>query len=297
MIAAQPGPGAGLPDPASQNGPTALRIALGAHLRHLRESQGISREVAGDVIRASEAKISRLELGRVGFKKRDVADLLTLYGISDPEQRQEFFELVEQANSPGWWHRYNDVTPRWFELYLGLEQSASVIRSYEAQFVPGLLQTPDYVRGVMGHGNVEAAAVQRRIDLRLKRQEILERPGSPKLWIVIEEAALCRPVVEARVRREQMRHLIEVAQRPSVTIQMVPRDFAGHAATGLPFTLLRFDHQELPDVVYIEHLTSALYLDKRQDVDHYAAALDSLCAQVLPPDRTLSAFERIAAEL
>lgn len=288
---------AGRGDHASAIGPTALRIALGAQLRQLREARGISREAAGEAIRGSDAKISRLELGRVGFKERDVRDLLTLYGVLDAEEREAFLELVRQANSPGWWHKYGDVTPRWFEMFLGLEQSASIIRTYEVQFVPGLLQTADYARAVMGLAHLDADEVERRAELRVRRQGVLTRAGAPTLWAVIEEAALYHTLVPVEVRRAQLQWLVEVGRRPNVTLQLVPLTFGGHAASGLPFTILRFAQPDLPDVVYLEQLTSALYLDKRQDVDRYAAALDSLCAQILPPDRTLDALQRLAAEL
>ena len=138
--------------PATGGGPTVLRITLGGQLRRLRERNGISREAAGEALRASDAKISRLELGRVGFKERDIADLLTLYGVQDADEREAFLNLARQANSPGWWHQFNDLLPSWFETYLGLEQSATVIRSYQPQFVHGLLQTEDYARGVIELG-------------------------------------------------------------------------------------------------------------------------------------------------
>ena len=277
-------------------GPTALRIALGAQLRQLRETRGISREDAGDAIRGSAAKISRMERGRVGLKERDVRDRLTLYGVADPTAREEILSLVRRATAPGWWHEYGDVTPRWFEMYLGLEQSASILRTYEAQFVPGLLQTPEYARGVITAGPWRPAEVERRIELRLRRQQLLTRADAPAFWAVVEETALRRPGVPAAVMRAQVEHLVQVASLPNLTLQLVPASFGGHPVTGMPFTILRFAEPDLPDVVYLEQLTGALYLDRRNDVSNYAAALDSLCGQILTPDASRDVLRELLAE-
>jgi transcriptional regulator with XRE-family HTH domain len=273
--------------------PTALRMALGAQLRELRELRGVTRESAADAIRGSEAKISRMELGRVGLKERDVSDLLTLYGVLDPAEREEMLSLVRRSSTPGWWQEFGDVTPRWFEMYLGLEASASVIRTYEVQFVPGLLQTADYARHVITFGPWSASEIARRIELRQRRQRLLDRPDAPRLWAVVEESALRRPTAPHAIMRAQVEHLVEVAQRPNVRLQLVPQHFGGHPVTGVPFTVLRFVEPDLPDVVYIEQLTGALYLDKRRDVDHYAAGLDSLCAHALTPDQTVTALKAL----
>ncbi|MCA1835887.1 MAG: helix-turn-helix domain-containing protein, partial [Actinobacteria bacterium] len=237
--------------------PTALRIALGGYLRRLREARGITREAAGDVIRASSSKISRLELGRVASKERDVGDLLTLYGVTDSEERQTLLSLARQANTPGWWHEYGDVLPNWFETYLGLEQAASVIRAYEPQLVPGLLQTEDYARAIMRlrHAHVSASEVERRVALRMARQTFLSRPDAPELWVALDEAALRRPLGDQKFQRAQLMHLIEMAERPNITLQIVPFEAGGPAAAGGPFTILRFSEPDLPDVVYLEHLT------------------------------------------
>lgn len=283
------------PEPAA--GPTALRIALGAQLRQLREACDISREAAGDAIRGSGAKISRMERGRVGLKERDVRDLLTLYGVTDPAERDEILSLVRRATTPGWWHQYGDVMPRWFEMFLGLEQSASIIRAYEAQFVPGLLQTPEYARHVIRLGPWNATEVERRIELRLRRQRVLTRPDPPVLWAVLDMAALRQPAAPPAIMRGQLEHLARIAQQPHITLQLVPESFSGHPAVGTPFTILRFAEPDLPDVVYLEQLTGALYLDRRNDVGYYMSALDSLCGQILTPDRTKAVLRDLAAEI
>jgi transcriptional regulator with XRE-family HTH domain len=281
----------------ASNGPTVLRIGLGARLRHKRELAGLSREDAGEAIRGSAAKISRLELGRVGFKERDVTDLLTRYGVVDPEERAEFLALVARANAPGWWHRYSDLLPAWFETYLGLEQAASMIRTYELQFVPGLLQTRGYARAVTQLAHSDPAEVERRVELRMRRQAILSSPGGPTLWAVLDEAALRRGLAGTQLQREQIDRLIELNRLPNVALQIAPLRYGGHAAAGGPFTILRFREPDLPDIVYLEQLTSALYLDKRVDVDHYAMVMDRLCAQVEPPDRTEATLLAIREEL
>jgi hypothetical protein len=278
----------GVTDPGVQSGPTALRIMLGAHLRRMREAAGISREDAGWEIRSSESKISRMELGRVGFKERDVSDLLALYGLQDAEERERLLSLARDANNPGWWHRYGDLLPTWFQSYLGLEAAAELIRTYELQFVPGLLQTPEYSRAVvqLGHTAVPADEIERRITLRLARQQVLSRQRPVRLWAVIDESVLRRPIGGPKAMRIQIEALIEASRQPNISLQVMPFRTGGHPATGGAFSILRFPEQDLPDVVYIEHLTSALYLDKLEDLDVYAATMDAICVTAPPPDRT-----------
>jgi len=263
-------------------------MLLGAQLRKLREGQGISRETAGWEIRSSESKISRLELGRVGFKERDVADLLTLYGVNDEAERAALLSLAHQANTPGWWHRYTDVLPAWFHSYVGLEAAATLIRTYEIQFVPGLLQTEEYARAVvlLGHRGAPLAEVDRRIHLRMARQQLLTRPGAPRFWAVVDEAVLRRPIGGAKVMRRQLEALMEATELRNVTLQVIPFEAGGHAAAGGAFAILRFPDQDLPDVAYTEQLTSAFYLDKRADVDQYTEAMNRLCIEAEPPART-----------
>ncbi|TNH29445.1 helix-turn-helix domain-containing protein [Micromonospora orduensis] len=279
-------------------GPTVLRMLLGSQLRRLRESSGVTREGAGWEIRSSESKISRMELGRVGFKERDVADLLTLYGVTDEGEREALLKLARDANSPGWWHRYGDVLPSWFQSYLGLEAAAALIRSYEVQFVPGLLQTREYARAVvlLGHGTAGSAEIDRRVSLRMQRQQLLHRDRPPQLWAVVDEAALRRPIGGAEVMRGQLTALIEATKSPHIRLQVIPFAAGGHAAAGGAFTILRFGDQELPDIVYIEQLTSAIYLDKRDDLEYYAVAMERLCVEAEPPERTPEILGRLLEE-
>jgi transcriptional regulator with XRE-family HTH domain len=286
-------------DPNQQGGPTVLRIVLGTQLRRWREAAGITREAAGEAIRASHAKISRLELGRVGFKERDLVDLLALYGVSDEQERAEFLDLARRANVRGWWQQQGHVLPSWFEMYLGLEQAASVIRTYQVQFVPGLLQCEEYARNVIiiGHQADSAEEIDRRVQLRMARQKMLSEPGSPQFWAVLDEAALSRPFGAPHVMRRQLDHLLEMTALPNVTVQVLPFRLGSHAAAGGAFTILRFAEPDLPDIVYLEHLNSAVYLDKRTEVEDYLAVMERVSVQAESPLRSKDTLRRRRAEI
>jgi transcriptional regulator with XRE-family HTH domain len=288
------------PESGSASGPTVLRMLLGNQLRKLRESRGITREAAGWEIRSSESKISRMELGRVSFKERDVADLLTFYGVTNEPERTALLTLAREANTPGWWHRYSDLLPNWFSYYLGLEAAASLIRAYEIQFVPGLLQTEEYIRAVvlLTYERAAVEELERRVALRRDRQQAFHRPApEQQLWAVVDEAALRRPIGGQKVMHDQIQYLIEATALPNVRLQVVPFHAGGHAAAGGAFTILRFPDGDVPDIVYVEQLTSALYLDKREDVDHYANAMERLCVKAEPPARTADILHGILADL
>jgi transcriptional regulator with XRE-family HTH domain len=277
-------------------GPTVLRILLGGELRRLREAAGITPDRAGYEIRASRSKISRVEHGRVSFKERDVADLLTLYGVTDQDERRRMLSLAQHANSQGWWSRYDDVMPDWFETYVGLEQATSLIRTYELQFVPGLFQTEEYARAVtvLGHRSAPSAEIERRVSLRLQRQEILTRPDAlPRVWAVIDESALRRPLGGRNVMRAQLSRLLELTELPQVTLQVMPFDRGGHSAAGGSFAILRFAEPELPDIVYIEQLTGALYLDRPEETDHYREVMNSLSAEAETPAESQRQLRRL----
>jgi transcriptional regulator with XRE-family HTH domain len=282
-----------------RGGPTVLRMLLGAHLRRLREASGITRDEAGYQIRASRSKISRLEHGRVGFKERDVADLLTLYGITDEKERAAVESLAGRANEQGWWAKYGEILPEWFETYVGLEQATSLIRTYELQFVPGLFQTPDYGRAVtvLGHRSAPAAEIEMRVRLRLERQALLTAPDPPTLWAVVDEAVLRRPIGGPDVMHAQLDHLIEISALPNVVLQVIPFRHGGHAAAGGAFSILRFAEPDLSDIVYLEQLTTAVYLDRREDLDHYMEVMDHLSAEAEPPGETASFIRKIVKAL
>lgn len=280
-------------------GPTVRRILLGSQLRRLREAKGVSREEAGYSIRGSESKISRLELGRVSFKERDVEDLLTLYGVTEEAERAPFMALVREANQQGWWQSFSEVLPNWFQPYIGLEESATLIRTYELQFIPGLLQTEDYARAIITQGNrgVSRDTIEARVNVRMNRQKVLDREDAPRLWVVVDEAALRRPIGGVKTMKAQIEHLIDLMSTPSLTLQVMPFDFGGHAAEGGAFSILRFPEPDIPDVVYIEVLGGANYLDKREDVDRYMEAMDRLAVDSTTPARTADVLKRIAGQL
>jgi hypothetical protein len=240
-----------------------------------------------------------MELGRVSFKERDITDLLTLYGVDDPGERAALVDLARQANSPGWWHKYSDVLPDWFQVYVGLEEAASLIRVYELQFVPGLLQTTDYCRAVveLGQRGATREEIGHRVSLRMERQKLLSRPNPPHLWAIVDEAVLRRPIGGVDVMRGQLERLIAVAREPHITLQVMPFRVGGHAAESGPFTLMRFPEFDLPDVVYIEQLTSAVYLDKREDVERYTEVMERLSVESDPPERTPDILSRILKEI
>ncbi len=275
-----------------------LRLLLGAQFRRLREAAGITPERAGYEIRASRSKISRMETGQVGLKARDIDDLLTLYGVTGEQERSRFLYLTRQSGQPDWWSGYGDVLPGWFESYLGLESASKAIRSFEIQFVHGLFQTEDYARAVtrLGHQAASDAEVERRVELRLKRQELLARAGRPRIWSIMDEAVLRRPVGGPAVMRAQLRRLVEVAAMPRVTVQVVPFARGGHAGASGSFSVLRFGDQDLPDVIYAEQLTSAVYLEQRPDVEHYLAVMDQLSGEALTPADTTRFIEQVASE-
>jgi hypothetical protein len=271
-----------------EGGPTALRIMLGGHLRRMREAAKISRADAGWQIRASESKVSRMELGRVGFKERDVSDLLELYGLNDEQERIRLMELARAANNPGWWSRYGDVMPNWFANYVGLEVAAKLIRTYEVLFVPGLLQTERYARAVvqLGKAYLPPEEIEQRVALRVTRQQILTRANPARLWVVIDEAVLRRPIGGREAMCEQIEHLLKVSQQPNVTLQVMPFSSVGYPGAGGAFTIMRFPEGDLPDVVYIEHAASALFLDKLEDLDEYAAIMEALTIAAAPVNDT-----------
>nr|WP_157128819.1 helix-turn-helix transcriptional regulator [Nocardia amamiensis] len=270
-------------------------MVLGGRLRRLREDRNLTREAAGEAIRGSHSKISRLELGRTGCRERDLVDLLDLYRVTDPGERERYLELARQANASGWWARDNDWLPKWFDTYLGLEHAARLIRSYEPRAVPELLQTQAYARAVLGlaHAGESAASIERRVALRMRRQEVLSRPEPAQLWMIIEEAALRRRIGGSTVWRAQIDHLLRAEQRPHITIQILADHVGGPALADGAFTVLRFAETDLPDIVYLQQLTGALYLDKVADLDAYYAVLNQLSVLAPPPEHSRRLLEAL----
>ncbi|WP_405523851.1 helix-turn-helix domain-containing protein [Streptomyces canus] len=253
--------------------PTVLRMILGRRLQERRQGAGASLEDAARALRVTSLTIRRLEKAEVALKPLYVEKLLETYG-ADQQEIEEFVVLAEQANEPGWWHTYRNVLPNWFSAYVSLEAGARTLRTYEPHYVTGLLQTHAYARGVLrgGFPNEADEDLGRRVDLRLRRQSLLERPDAPTLWVVMEEAVLHRVVGGPEVMREQIERLLEVSELEHVSVDVVPFTAGAHVGACAPFTYFRFEEPELPDIVYTEVLSGAMYLDQRSDVSAHLEA-------------------------
>lgn len=279
--------------PDSSEGPTVLRILLGIQLRKLRDERNISAKDAAKAIRASESKISRMELGRNAIREIDVLDLLTFYGVS-PSERQQLLTLAEQSSRPGWWHRYSDILPDWFQAYIGMEEGAHQIRVYEPQLVPGLLQTEEYAAAVFSLCDFPIGEAERHVVVRKERQRRFHE-GSLKLWVVVDEAALRRPVPGYRGQIAQLRYLQTLIDTTKLTFQVI-KENVPHATPGA-FSILRFTERDLPDIVYVENLAGAIYLDKQADVDRYLLAMERLSVVACQPRETYDILSEIIRSL
>ncbi|MER6211372.1 MULTISPECIES: helix-turn-helix transcriptional regulator [unclassified Streptomyces] len=269
--------------------PTVGQVVLGRRLQELREAAGIKREEAAQVLRVAPATVRRMEMAEVALKVPYVQVLLTTYGVAE-EEADAFVALTEEANQPGWWQRFHDVLPEWFSLYVSLEGAAGLIRSYEPHFVPGLLQTEEYARAVLEAGTIGQTGpetIERHVSLRMARQGLLERDSPPHLWVIMDETVLRRPVsIRGEVMREQLDKLLEFAERDRVTLQVAEFDNGPHPGTYAPFSLFRFTEPELPDMVFTEYLTGALYLDSRTEVSTHLEVLDHMTAHAASAQRT-----------
>ncbi|MBX7548371.1 helix-turn-helix domain-containing protein [Streptomyces sp. NPDC055966] len=247
--------------------PTVLRMILGRRLQDMRLDAGASLEDAAKALRVTPLTIRRLEKAEVALKPLYVEKLLETYG-ADRQVVDEFVDLAEQANEPGWWHSYRDAVPSWFTAYVSLETSAKTLRTYEPLYVTGLLQTRDYAHAVLRGGlpNGSEEELARRVELRLRRQSLLEREDAPTLWVVMEEAVLHRVVGSPDVMREQIERLLDMSELAHVSIDVVPFAAGAHVGACAPFTYFRFEEPELPDIVYSELLSASVYLDQRADV-------------------------------
>lgn len=269
--------------------PTVGQVVLGRRLQELREAAGLKREEAAQVLRVAPATVRRMEMAEVALKIPYVQVLLETYGVGDDETAA-FVDLAEEANRPGWWQRFHDVLPEWFSLYVSLEGAARIIRSYEPHFVPGLLQTEAYARAVMEAGTIGQAGaetIERHVSLRMERQRLLERTDPPHLWVIMDETVLRRPVsIHGEVMRDQLDKLLEFAERDRVTLQVAEFEEGPHPGTYAPFSLFRFAEPELPDMVFTEYLTGALYLDSRTEVATHLEVLDHMSARAASAERT-----------
>ncbi|ALC19408.1 helix-turn-helix domain-containing protein [Streptomyces pristinaespiralis] len=282
-----------------RSAPTVGQVVLGRRLQDLRERAGLKREEAAKVLRVAPGTIRRMETAEVALKIPYVQLLLGAYGI-DEEEARGFVELAEEANKPGWWQRFHDVLPNWFSMYVSLEGAASLIRAYEPHFVPGLLQTEDYARAIMlggAIGHTEPDDVERHVALRMERQSLLTRPDAPKLWVIMDETVLRRPVGGPGVMKAQIEKLLDGARLPNVTLQIAEFAAGHHPGTYGPFVLFRFAVAELPDMVYSEYLTGAVYLDARPEVATHLEVMDRMAAQAATVQRTKEILDDLRKEL
>ncbi|MFE2375913.1 helix-turn-helix domain-containing protein [Streptomyces sp. NPDC059398] len=282
-----------------RSAPTVGQVVLGKRLQELRERAGLSREQAAKVLRVAQATIRRMETAEVALKIPYVQLLLKAYGISEAEN-DAFVELTEEANQPGWWQRFHGILPDWFSMYVSLEGAASLIRQYEPHFVPGVLQTEEYARAIMMSGAVgetSPADIERHVALRMERQSLLARPDAPTLWVVMDETVLRRHAGGRDVMRGQIDRLLRAADLPHVTLQIAEFSSGHHPGTYGPFVLFRFAMPELPDMVYSEYLTGAVYLDARPEVAAHLEVMDRMAAQAATAQRTKEILRDFRKEL
>ncbi|GGO50255.1 helix-turn-helix domain-containing protein [Streptomyces lasiicapitis] len=282
-----------------RSAPTVGQVVLGRRLQDLRERAGLKRDEAARILRVAPATVRRMETAEVALKIPYLQLLLKAYGVTD-EEADAFVLLAEEANKPGWWQRFHDILPGWFSMYVSLEGAASLIRSYEPHFVPGLLQTEDYARGVLRSGAIGQTRpedIERYVALRMERQALLSREDAPRLWVVMDETALRRPVGGPDVMRAQIDRLLEAVELPHVTLQVAPFAAGPHPGTFGPFVLFRFAMAELPDMVYSEYLTGAVYLDARTEVATHLEVMDRMAAQAATAQRTKEILRDVRKEL
>ncbi|MFC9793752.1 helix-turn-helix domain-containing protein [Streptomyces sp. NPDC087908] len=287
-----------------RSAPTVGQVVLGRRLQDLRERAGLKREEAAKVLRVAPATVRRMETAEVALKIPYVQLLLREYGITDSEA-EGFIALAEEANLPGWWQRFHDVLPGWFSMYVSLEGAASLIRAYEPQFVPGLLQTEDYARAILRSGAVGGGSdaakdedTERHVALRMERQSLLSREDAPKFWVIMDETVFRRPVgAGPEVMRDQLDRLLEASELPNVTLQIAEFASGHHPGTYGPFVLFRFAMPELPDMVYSEYLTGAVYLDARPEVASHLEVMDRMAAQAATAQRTKEVLRNLRKEL
>jgi transcriptional regulator with XRE-family HTH domain len=282
---------------ASAQSPTVRRRRLAQELRRLREAARLTCEEVAEQLECSASKISRVETGRVSVSPRDVRDMLEIYGVPE-DQRDSLVQLARESRQKGWWHAYGDSVQPHLATLLGLESAASEIRIYEVNLIPGLLQTEDYARAVLAAGNLNSSRseIERLVALRMERQQVAGA-NMPKVWAVLDEAALRRQVGGPEVMRVQLEHLREVSAMANVSLQVIPFGGGAHPAMGRPFVVLVFPERIDPDVVYLEDLTSALWVEDVDQVDRYNVFFNHLRATALSFENSVALMTRVLKEM
>ncbi|MFC9931475.1 helix-turn-helix domain-containing protein [Streptomyces sp. NPDC127190] len=279
---------------ASNVNPTVRRRRLGQELRRLRELKGMTAEEVAERLLVSQSKISRLENGRRSISQRDVRDLCGVYEVEDQRIVDSLMEMARDSRQQGWWHTFGDIP---YSVYIGLETDAESLRVYEPQLVTGLLQTRAYAEALVQGALPETstAEIEKRVSVRMRRQERITAEKNPlRLWVVLDEAALRRVVGSRLVMREQLEHLIEMSQLPHVTVQVLPFDVGAHPGLNGQYAILEFSDAADSSVVYLEGVTSDLYLEKAQDVQRYAVMYEHLRAQSLNVEQSRQFIDTVA---
>lgn len=283
---------------AARTSPTVRRRRLAAELRRLRKEAGLTREEVADHVGVAPATVTKMENGSMTPRVADVALMLELYKV-DGDRREILMTLTRQARLRGWWQQFSGAIPQWFEVYVGLEEEAATIRSYDPETIHGLLQTEDYIRAqIQSELRVPADdEIDGLVAVRTKRQERLTAEDAPELWVVLNEAAIWRQVGGQETMREQLRHLVEVSRLRAITLQVLPFAAGAHPGAQGAFNLIGFPEPSDPDVVYIEYWKGSIYLERHADVNDYSRLFDHLRARALGPDESRALVERVADEM
>jgi len=280
-------------------GPTVRRRRLGTELRKLRESNGYKLEEVAAQLGVAPSTLSRIETGKAPTKSAYLNQMLEMYGVVDPAQRQILVDMAREGHRKGWWAAYDDVLPSGFDIYVGLEAETAAIRSYETSVVPGLLQTPDYARAVLSeeYPRHTLEQIDRMVDLRVQRQRRFSEDPPLELWAIVDEAVIRRPVGGNAVMRGQLEHLLDAATRPGLTLQVLPFAIGAHAGHGGAFSILEFPNRTDAEVAYVESVAGYLYLEKDREVRARAEAFDRLRAAALAPGASTDLIAQVASEL
>ncbi len=277
----------------ARKSPTVRRRRLGAELRDRRERAGLSLEAVAERLECSQSKISRIETGHTSVNVRDVRDLLTIFGAAEAEIL-ELTDLARDARQKAWWHPYSQVLS---SAYVGLEAEASRVRTYEQQVVPGLLQTEAYARAMMGTlPRQNEDEISRRIRVRMKRQSLLDEGESFELWVVLDESAVSRPVGGDEVMRKQIERLLSAAERPNVTIQLLPFEIGAHAGMDGTFAILDFPEPGDQSVVFAENATGGLFIEKRDELARYLTLFENIHRTALGPEQSAARLRKLVEE-
>ncbi|MFI6089183.1 helix-turn-helix domain-containing protein [Streptomyces sp. NPDC051218] len=281
---------------ASSVNPTVRRRRLGQELRRLRELKGMTAEEVAERLLVSQSKISRLENGRRSISQRDVRDLCGVYEVEDHRIVDSLMQMAKDSRQQGWWHSFGDIP---YSVYIGLETDAASLRVYDPQVVPGLLQTRAYAEALITGALPETTPtdIEKRVQVRVRRQERISAPENPlRLWTVLDESALRRVVGSRHLMRDQLEHLVEQSQLPHVTVQVIPFEMGAHPGLNGQYAILEFPDAADSSVVYIEGVTSDLYLEKANDVQQYSVMYEHLRAQALNVDQSRQLIADIAKE-